>query len=112
MADALAALRKIAEDRPGRCSLRPRSRKPGNLVKIIGTWSVDLVAQMCILGKPKVVALRRLTHEELAAVGLRPTSAEGYDGRTRARLGLAPEAAAREAARRISEATGIPVVED
>ena len=76
-----------------------------------GAWSVDLVAQVRILGKQKDVVLRRLTHEELDAVGLRPTSAEGYDSRAKIRLGLAPEAAAREAARRISEATGIPVEE-
>lgn len=57
------------------------------------------------------IKLRRLTAEELKAAGAMPPGENGYSNGPCKRVGIAPDEAAREAARRIAEATGLPIIE-
>ena len=109
MADALEKLRAEAQ-KPGRTScITPCRRASTTPTGFKQTWVVVLRAQV----KGRWIRLRRLTDDELGAVGLRPSQRDGYSRDLRRRPDQpSPEAAAREAARRISEVTGLPVVEE
>ena len=102
-------LEKLKSLDPAKYGISASRRDATTPAGYTNSWIVNLH----LLVRDRWIKLRRLTHEELAAVGLRPSNERGYaGGRSREKLGLGPREAAEEAARRISEATGIPVVED
>ena len=99
-------LEKLRGLDPSRYGIRALVKVREHPVRFRGAWGVYL----CTHVRDRWIKLRRLTREELDAVGMRPTVEQGYDSRAKHRFGLDPREAAEEAARRISEATGLPIL--